>query len=273
MNKELITIYGFGYVGKAVFNFFKDHYDIQIRDPQFNMDSETVPTNLAIVCVSTPMKEDGACDYSIVSDVLNTNKGKHKLFLLKSTVPPGVSKQLSQELGVRIVFSPEFIGEGNYIVQWWKGYPHPTDMKYHEFQIIGGESEDRREIISYLQKVLGPMVKYMQTDSTTAELVKYMNNCWGAMKVTFCNEFYEIAKAFKVDYNELRELLLLDGRIEKAHTVVFEDKRGFGGKCYVKDMNAIVRHSLQAGYKPELLEQVLKSNDRFKKLTSKGNCV
>ena len=53
----------------------------------------------------------------------------------------------------------------------------------------------------------------------------------------------------------------------KIHTAVFPDKRGFGGKCYPKDVNAIVKACEKAGYIPELLKEVLKSNEKFKKLS------
>jgi UDPglucose 6-dehydrogenase len=90
-----------------------------------------------------------------------------------------------------------------------------------------------------------------------------MCNSWGAHKVTFANEWFEIANIFGVNYDELRELFVLDTRVEKIHTAVLKSKRGFGGKCFPKDVNAIVKATEKAGYSPELLKQVLKSNDEF----------
>ena len=129
--------------------------------------------------------------------------------------------------------------------------------------IFGGASEDTQAVIEFVKPVMGADCRYWQTDATTAELVKYMENSWGAMKVTFCNEFYEIARAHGVDYNELRELFLLDGRTERMHTVVFEKKRGYGGKCFPKDVKAIIRSSEEHGYIPALLKEVDMTNDKF----------
>lgn len=270
-----IAIVGYGYVGKAMVNFFKDHYNIFVYDPiyfetknteqiTFTKEKDAINScDLAVVCVPTPMDVSGEVDLSIIRETvawLNT-----PVILIKSTIPPGTTDKLIEETGKNIVFSPEYIGEGKYVVQWWKdkGYPHPTDMKYHDFQIFGGERKNTSQVLEFFKKILGPEVKYIQTNTRTAELVKYMENSWGAMKVTFCNEFYDIAQSLGIDYNELRELWLLDGRVERMHTVVFEDKRGFGGKCYPKDVNGIVYASEKAGYEPKLLKEVLRRNKEF----------
>lgn len=282
-----ITLYGFGYVGRAVFNFLKDHYKVQVVDPIFsegvaeleqkypghrfilkfekNLDPNIlVPTAHAVIAVPTPMSEDGSCDTSIVEEVLK--ESPHEFYLIKSTIPPGTTERLTQETGSKICFSPEYIGEGKYQVQWWKdkGYPHPTDMKMHDFQIFGGPREVTREFVNIFQKVVGPDPKMMQTNSTTAEIVKYMENGWGGMKVTFFNEWFEICQAFGQDYNEVRELFLLDGRTERMHSAVFPKARGFGGKCFPKDINAIVKAAEKAGYSADVMKEVLRSNRKFR---------
>jgi len=279
MNKENIAIVGFGYVGRAVCRFFQDHYKIKVYDPYLRGDEEelTHPNvqqevswdainscDVGIVCVPTPQGEVGKVDLSIVEETIDNLNTPY--ILIKSTIPPGTTARLREQTGKKIVFSPEYIGEGKYEVQWWKdrGYPHPTDMKKHNFHIFGGEKEDTREVLQFFKPVVGPDAQYWQTDSTTAELVKYMENSWGATKVIFCNEFARIAQAFGIDYDELRELFLLDGRTERMHTAVFKNKPGFGGKCYPKDVNGIVRASEEAGYEPKLLKRVLEVNSEFR---------
>lgn len=90
-----------------------------------------------------------------------------------------------------------------------------------------------------------------------------MENSYLAAKVTFCNEFYEIASALDVDYNELRELWLADSRIEKTHTFVYPDERGFGGKCLPKDVSAIFMWMKKSGYEPKFIKAILDSNKTF----------
>lgn len=273
-----ITLYGFGYVGRALFEFFKDHYEIQVFDPHFPEGTDALhqkypghfftfsrkeiePTDHALIAVPTPMDAAGACDLSHV--IRTISESNHKFYFTKSTIVPGTTEKLAEETGKKICFSPEYIGEGKYIVQWWKdkGYPHPTDMKYHNFQIFGGDPEAKKEFIELFKKVVGPEVIYAQaSNAKTAEFVKYAENLWGAMKVTFFNELAEACEAAGIDYDEMRELLLLDGRIEKMHTAVFKDKRGFSGKCYPKDVDAFIHWAESIGFNPKLIKAMWNKN-------------
>ncbi len=265
--RKTVAIIGYGYVGKAVHSFFKDHFDVLIYDiaePAISASKEEInkKADLAIISVPTPMSENGAADLSALEATFKWLKTE--LVLVKSTVPPGTAAALSKKFKKDIAFSPEYIGEGHYSVPFWKGYPDPLDMKKHEFVIIGGPKKVRGKILSFFKTVSGAEPRYLQTDSTTAELVKYMENSFLATKVTFCNEFFDIAESFGVDYNELRELWLLDGRIGRSHTVVHEDKRGFGGKCLPKDVNALVKAAAKAGKDAELLRSVLAVNTKIR---------
>jgi nucleotide sugar dehydrogenase len=266
INKK-VAIVGYGYVGQAMYNFFSDHFQTIFYDPAKEGSASIKEINecdLAVVCVPTPMSKDGSVDLSIIKETISWLKTP--LILIKSTVPPGTTDQLIHESKKKIAFSPEFIGEGNYVVAWWKdkGYPHPTDMKYHDFQIFGSERRTTSQILEFFKRVLGPEARYHQTTAKTAELCKYMENSWLGTKVIFCNEFAKIAEAFNVDYDELRELWLLDGRVERMHTAVFKEAKGFGGKCLPKDINGIVKAATKAGYTPKLLKSVLQVNDELR---------
>ena len=272
-----ITIIGFGYVGRAMARFFDGKYKVHVYDPYIGDDKylnefkdytfissgePMRPTDLAVVCVPTAMREDGSCDTSIASQTIEM-LGKEVLILVKSTVPPRFTQKYIDE-GYQIAFSPEYLGESSYTTHWWKGDPDPTNLKTHDFQIFGGDKKITSRIIPFFRSIMGPQTKYLQTDATTAEMAKYMENCFFATKVTFCNEFYNIAKTFGVDYNELRELWLNDGHINRNHTLVFDEKRGYGGKCYPKDMAAIIKASSDAGHEPMLLKAVVALNDVIK---------
>jgi nucleotide sugar dehydrogenase len=254
-----IAIIGRGYVGQAYKKLFPDaiFYD---RHGKTNRD-EINKCGLAIVAVPTPMKEDGSCDISIVEDVVSWLETP--LILIKSTIPPKTTLRLKIKYCKRICHSPEYIGEGGYYIPFWE-FPHPTEPQHHDFMIIGGDPLDREEILEYFYPVLGPTKTYYQTDEITSEIIKYMENCAIATKVILCNEFYNIAKEFGVSYSGVREGFVLDKRQGKMFTTVFKDRRGFDGKCLPKDVNAIVYASKKAGYKPEFLEEVLKSNKRIR---------
>jgi len=261
MNKP-IGIIGYGYVGRAVERFFINHYPILIHDPPQGKDELSrinEESCCAVICVSTPMLCDGAVDTSIIESVVS-QLNPDLLIVIKSAIPPGTTRILEAKTGARLVVSPEYIGEGGYPIPYWKDMPHATDMSLHSFHIFGGNPDATREAICVWKSVAGAHARYIQTNSTTAEVVKYMENSWIGTKVTFCNEFYDISKAFGVDYNEVRELWLLDGRVGRSHTLVHEDKRGFNGKCVPKDTSGILRACEAVGINPRLLRAVLESN-------------
>ena len=263
-----IGIIGYGFLGKGIENFFKDHFEVRVFDIahvdsiiKYSSKEEINECDLGIICVPTPMNENGSVNLTHVEGVLNWLNTP--LILIKSTIPPGTTEMFVEKFSKNIAFSPEYMGESTYVTQWWNGILDPKDMKKHHFQILGGRRETTSQVLQFFKKVYGPIPQLIQTDSRTAELTKYMENSWGAAKVTFCNEFAKIAETFGVDYDELRELWLLDGRIHRAHTTVFKDKRGFGGKCLPKDINGIIKASEEAGYVPNLLKEVVRSNKRI----------
>lgn len=270
-----ITIYGYGYVGKAVARFLENHYELQIVDPnpasgaEFASSEGIELTDFAVICAPTPMGEDGSCNASIVEEILG--RGDHGHYLIKSTVPPGSTEKFQDLLdrrcsGNTVSFSPEYIGEGAYHIPWWKDFAHPTDMTKHSFHIFGGRPEGTRHWVDLWQKVAGWVPRYAQTDSRTAELVKYAENMFLATKKTFCTELYLVAEAMGVDYREMRELWLLDARIGPAMTLVFPDKLAFGGKCLPKDTQAIVNSSVSNGHFPALFQAVIDRNKDFERL-------
>jgi len=256
-----VCVIGNGYVGQSMVKLLKDKYEVSIKEIGDNYDTVN-QSDLAVVCVPTEMREDGSCDTTIVSKVIRESNAPY--YLIKSTVSPGTTEALSLIYSKKIVFSPEYIGEGNYPTPYWNGIPHSTDMKLHEFMIFGGNRKDTNHIIDFFTPVLGPYCQYIQTDSTTAELVKYMENSYLATKVAFCHEFSRIAKQFKCDYKEIRELFLLDKRCERGSTIVFENKLGYGGKCLPKDISAIYHAAKSEGFKSNLLKQVMKTNEELR---------
>lgn len=252
-----ISIVGYGYVGKG---YHKAFPEAVIYDRKSMNRDEVNTCDLAIISVSTPMMEDGRCDISAVEEVVGWLKTP--LILIKSTVPPGTVDELKKKTGKRICFSPEYMGEGKYYIAPWK-YPDPTDPSYHTFQIVGGDKKDADEIVGIMCEKLGPEKFYYIVDAIEAEIIKYMENSWGATKVGFCQEFYDLCQVFGASYNRVREGFLLDSRTEKMHTAVFPHKRKWGGKCWPKDIHAIVKKAEEKGYSMDLLKQVIKNNEKY----------
>jgi len=283
--KYSVGIVGYGYVGRGMHRYFKDAITA-VYDPFVNIEGEKLAkklgysntfTNkesfknldLVIICVPTnPAKGNPRHeDFSIVESSIKwlTEINPNILILVKSAVNPLSLEIFKDKYNAHLCVSPEYLGEGKYFVPFWQ-YPDPVHMKYHTFQIFGGDPEDTSKCVDVFIKTGGPHVRYIQSNLKAAALCKYMENSWGAMKVTFCNEWYDIAKSFGVDYNELRELWVADSRVEKMHTAVFPKARGFGGKCYPKDVSEITVSAEEQGYQPKLMKQMIDCNKDFTKL-------
>jgi len=264
-NKAKIGIVGYGYVGKAMYKFFEGHYPVVFYDPYVEggcTKEEINECDLAVVCVFTPTAPNGACDTSIVEEVINWIETP--LILIKSTVALGTTEKLKAKTKKHIVFSPEYIGESTYDTG---KYDFNKSVLKHSFYTFGGDPEDTKKIVDLCAVIGGPNRNYLQTDATSAEIAKYMENAFYSTKLVFCYEFDQICKQYGADYNVVRELWLQDPRINSSHTSVFWNKKTpFDGKCLPKDLKAIIQSSEEAGYQPEFLKEVLKSNDRITEL-------
>ena len=120
------------------------------------------------------MRKDGTADLTAVEETFRWIKTP--AIVLKSTRSPHGhdfgAHERKYKLANRLVFSPEYIGEGGYPVPHWEGIPHPTDMKLHQTFIFGGERVAIEKVIPFFTRVRGPFAEYRSTDSTTAELAE-----------------------------------------------------------------------------------------------------
>ena len=252
-----LGIVGYGVVGKAlqqclssnrannivIYDKFKKPFDGSDRQEEINN------CDLVFVCVPTPSRTDGCCDTSAVEECVGWIT---RPICIKSTVVPGTVERLSSA-NRQIAFSPEYIGQEPH-------HPWKT-IASCGFAIVGGPPEVRELVIKVLRSCLSTETPIRETDSRTAELCKYMENCFLATKVAFSNQFYEIAEFFDVDFEELRSLWLLDSRIGESHTAVYPD-RGFAGHCLPKDLRAIIAATKEFGGSP-FLEALLAYNERL----------
>lgn len=265
MYNDKIAVVGCGYVGNMMVNLFESHYEVYEYDLKFlngrnddDLKNKVNNCNFAFVCVPTPMNIDGSCNTKIVEDCIKWIESD--IIIVKSTVSPGTVDFLSNKYEKNIVFSPEYVGMSSY----WTPYKFHEDVKETPWFVFGGDKAHTSKCIDLYMKVCGPTKKYVQTSARAAEIAKYMENSFYATKVAFCHEFAEICRASGEDYNEVRELWLLDPRINKMHTAVFHDSEcAFSGRCLPKDLNAIIKASEQNGYEPNLLLEVWLTNLRI----------
>ena len=257
-----VAIVGAGAVGRGIAQLFPDA--VLFDEPRSIGTREAASAcEAAFVCVPTPRRDDGSCDTSIVEQVVGWLETS--LIVIRSTVSVGTTRRLAEKHPEKnVVFQPEY-GPA-------ETPDHPfNDLRKVRWVILGGERVATSLAVRLWQDVYNSDVVIQQTTPEAAELCKYMENAFLATKVTFCNEFFDIAEHLGVDYNELRELWLLDPRIGKSHTFVFADNRGFGGKCLPKDLDAIISAAQQAGYEPMLMKTVNSSNTRLRSKTQSPN--
>lgn len=254
-----IGIIGYGYVGKAIESFLKSHYQVSIYDIACPATSKQSikDANVAFVCVPTPSLE-GRCDTSIVEEVVDWCEAE--LIIIKSTVEPGTTDRLRQKTNKKLVFAPEYCGESSY----WSPYEWDRNIKETPFFIFGGEPEDTKQAVDLYLPIVGPTKKYIQTSAKAAEMAKYVTNAFASTKITFCYEIASVCEKANLDFNLVRELWLMDPRVNPMHTAVFADnKYPFGGKCLPKDTQALINYAESVGYNPQLLKEVIQSNNRI----------
>jgi UDPglucose 6-dehydrogenase len=230
-----IGVIGFGYVGKALTRYFAREHSVTIYDkyiPQYSSEAQKGAVNkcdVAFIAVPTVTSADQwSCDLSAIHEVFSWLAVPA---CIKSTVPPGTTQKLLSNSVAPIAFSPEYLGESEGH-QW-------VDIDSCGFAIFGGDPAAvdlaRR---AYLD-VNGTLRVEIASSAKAAELCKYMENAFLATKVAFVNQFFDIATAIDVDFDELKEFWLLDDRIGRTHCHV-TPTRGFGGKCLPKDIKAII---------------------------------
>jgi len=210
-----------------------------------------------VVSVGTPSAADGTADVSDVVDAVKRVPSQR--VLLRSTVPPGTTDELVAATGKSICFSPEYVGETTFASNSWEAWAHDQS-----FQIIGGELAARRWFLATLTSIEGASTRLFECTAVEAEIIKYMENCYLATKVTFVNEFYELCQRAGANWFAVREGWLLDPRVERDHTAVFPDDRGYSGRCLPKDVDAFLYFAHSLGLSMPLMAGVRAANKHYK---------
>jgi len=254
MSQKSVAIVGYGAVGRGIHTLFP-HAAIYDEPLGIGSREEVNRCEFAFVSVPTPQGSDGECNTSIVENVVSWIESD--IIILRSTVEVGTTDRLRETLGKHVIFQPEY-GPA-------ETPDHPfNDLRKIRWVILGGQRQDTIRAADLYKTTFNADITIQQTDARTAELTKYMENCFLALKVTFCNEFYDIANKVGVDFNEMRELWLLDPRIGRSHTFVMPDSRGFGGKCLPKDLSAMIHTALDQNYYPNLLMGLQRANEEIR---------
>jgi len=269
-----IGIIGNGFVGKAVKESFKNHFEIFVFDKdkrKANIESLNKLINkcrMIFLCLPTPMNPDRSCHLNIVEETLSKIDDwcdemdyyglERRTIIIKSTIPPGTTEKWNQIYKhIHIAFNPEFLTEANSI----------EDFKNQNRIIIGSTRKVGAKIKSIYSKVF-PKVPIIKTSATIAEMIKYFTNCFLAMKVSYANEIYQICEKLDIDYDKVVEYAVRDERIGISHLNVPgpDGDFGFGGHCFPKDLNALINLAEKQGLGLDInvLKATLDTNNKVR---------
>ena len=267
--KQKIGIFGNGFVGSAVqFGFSPSTgCDCEVRvydkDPLKSVDTieETVnKSDFIFLSVPTPSNKDGSMNLDIVEqalqDISEVNERDDNVVLLRSTVVPGTTRKLqSKYTKLNIVFNPEFLTERS----------AKYDFINQSRIIVGGGEGHAFEVgatADLFRWRFGDSVSIIETDWETAELIKYMSNCFFTTKISYMNEMYQLANKCEADWEVVLDGFFRDGRVGHSHMNVpgHDGKFGFGGSCFPKDIQAILHFGESLGLNLNTIKGAWKTN-------------
>jgi UDPglucose 6-dehydrogenase len=262
-NKE-VTIYESGL--EVIF-----HRNIQQKRLEFTSDLKfaVLGSEFIFLSLPTPQGEDGSADLQYILGVADCigkilseagTSVQQKLIINKSTVPVGTSKKVSEEIkkhGVKnyeVVSNPEFLREGFAVEDFMK----PDRI------VIGTKSKYAMERMKALYE---PFVRQgnpiIEMDTASAEVTKYAANSYLAMRITYTNELANFCTKVGADVDMIRKGMGTDTRIGKRFLF---PGIGYGGSCFPKDVNALIKSSVDVGSEIQLLTVVDQVNKKQKEV-------
>lgn len=220
------------------------------------------------IAVGTPPDEDGSADLKYVLGVareIGKNIDHYMVVVTKSTVPVGtavkVKEAINEELAKRdinvpfdVASNPEFLKEGSAIADFLK----PDRI------VVGTESEQAQKVMRRLYKPFvlnGHPIIFM--DITSSEMTKYAANSMLATKISFINDIANLCEIVGADVDSVRKGIGSDSRI--GHKFIYPGT-GYGGSCFPKDVQALIRTADENNYSLEILKAVESVNYRQKEV-------
>ena len=221
-------------------------------------------SDVSLLCVGTPSRPNGSLDLTHIwavteeiGDALRAKSSKH-VVVIRSTVMPGTSERVSQILaersgkapgvGFAVVMNPEFLREGTAV----------ADFLHPPYTILGGEDPDALDRVADLYQDLDcPLVR---VPTRVAEMLKYANNAFHAVKVVFANEIGNVCKEMGIDSHKVMELFCMDMKLNLS-PYYLRPGFAFGGSCLPKDVRALTSRAHELDLSTPLLDSLIPSNE------------
>lgn len=259
-----VAIIGYGFVGKALENGFKENVETFLVDPKLKTEINELNSflpEIIFICVPTPMNDDGTQMISILQDVISkiSKLTVSPLVVIKSTVLPNYLSDI-EKFDLKFIYNPEFLREK---------YAN-EDFINSELILFGGQKDHTNYLAEFYKKHTNCLnQQYQQTDLISASLIKYSINTFLSNKVIFFNELYEVFQesGSKDSWDNITKIISFDKRIGDSHMQVpgHDGKFGFGGPCLPKDCNALFSFSKKIQKPMTILNQVIKTNNKIRK--------
>ena len=261
--KLKIGIIGNGFVGAAIINAFALKSNIKIYDIDQEKSTHSLhevvnESDFVFLCLPTPMENalGGPINLSIYDDCLKeidmVVKQKNQIFIIKSTVVPGTTQSFCESYpNLNFCFNPEFLTERNANLDF-----------INSNRIVLGGNECINNRVEAMYRIRFPWKKVIKTNYQTAELIKYMCNCFFSTKISFMNEMKQISDAIDASWSDAIHGFISDGRIGNSHIDVpgHDGHLGFGGKCFPKDLNSMIHFAMYNGVEPKVMSSAWEKN-------------
>jgi len=270
--KQKIGVIGNGFVGGAVKYGFSPNTgcdaEVRVYDKNPSKSTHTLEetvnkSDFIFLSVPTPANKDGSINLDILDSALNDidkvhTREKDNAILIRSTVIPGTTWSLQTKYPqLNILFNPEFLTERS------ANFDFINQSRF----IIGsngkmGSLMQSENFVKLIKDRFGDCVAIMETSYETAELIKYMSNCFFATKVSFMNEMYQISEKIDANWKDAVSGFVSDGRVGHSHLNVpgHDGKFGFGGSCFPKDIQAMIDFAETFGLNPSVLKGAWEKN-------------
>jgi len=260
-----IGIVGLGAIGSAIKLGFEKvghnviGYDIAMSETIFD---DILETDIVYICVPTPQDADGSCDISIVESVADElHFSNYKVVIaIKSTVKPGTTQKLiTKHKNWNICFVPEFLRERSPFIDF---------VENHTLLAIGtSQREVYNTVVSCHDYLPQNIVMMAPID---AEVLKYYQNIYNALRVIFANEMYEVCNTIGANYGDIYRAFKKRGTSTGQYLMVNDKWRGYGGVCLPKDTKAFAHLVDEIGLDLSIFRMIVDENKKFETTVPDG---
>ncbi len=234
------------------------HFEATVNSADAMKDAEVI-----FLCVGTPSQADGTLNMAFLKTVIKEVAAnlcvaaEFPVIAIRSTVPPGTlaacEKLISEATGgvagvdFGVVLNPEFLREGSAL----------ADFDTPPYTVIGTEHQRAAEVMKKLYSHV--QAPFLATSIGAAEMIKYVNNSFHALKITFANEIGLLCKSFGIDSHEVMDLVCRDKQLNISPTYL-KPGLAYGGSCLPKDLAALNHASRSHGLTTPVLAHIAESN-------------